>query len=82
MFNAFSAQRDLKAEPWVVDLAKKVVKATDKDKDCQGPQFSVEEFTVTNYHNDDNTFMLELELASINEQQGEFDIKVDSTNAT
>lgn len=80
MFNAFSAQRDLKAEPWVVDLAKKVVKATDKD--CQGPQFSVEEFTVTNYHNDDNTFMLELELASINEQQGEYDIEGDSTNAT
>ena len=37
MFNAFSAQRDYKAEPWVVDLAKKVVKATDKDKAYQGP---------------------------------------------
>ena len=65
MFNAFSAQRDHKAEPWVVDLAKKVVKATDKDKAYQGPNCSVEEFTVTNFHNDDNTFMLELELSTI-----------------
>ena len=56
-----------RAEPWVVDLAKQVVKATDKDKACQGPKYSVEEFTVTNFHNDDNTFRLEFELATLND---------------
>ena len=39
--------------------------ATTKDKACQDSNCSVEEFTVTNFHNDDNTFMLELELSTI-----------------